>query len=191
MSDHSAATRSARALRQKRLARSLIREAEEFCALIERLAAGSKRDIVRRLLRQLAALEHATVEAHARARLRTIIRGNDLGCLPRRQLEVPHSHWKSISSAVWAALGDRNAYWQYWDPLSPTPPRDMGPYYVSTDLIDMYIDIKSVMLQRTAMPDQDELATATLLLQDYHYHWGRHLISALGVLYLLDVDSRR
>lgn len=192
VSDATTVQRSARTLQQVRLARSLVREAEAYCALLERFSEGSTRDIARRLSRRLAALAHAAVEAFTRARLPTVVGIDDPHGFPFYRPEGLEGAAREIGHAIAAILGDGNGYWQSWDPpKAPEGPTREGPYFVSVDLTDLYIDLKSVLSERALSQDHDDIWTATTLLKDYRYHWHRHLGDALSVLCRIDVASRR
>jgi hypothetical protein len=183
---------TARAVLQEQLSRSLIHEAEAFCALLAAFAGGSTRDIVRRLLRRLTALQHATVDAFTRARLPTIVGIHDPCDRPFCPAQGVEEEGRAIGRAVEATLGDDDAYWFAWSPAeAPESPDEARTFRVSVDLTDLYIDLRSVLAARGLCQEYDTIWTATELLRGYRYHWHRHLVDALSVMVRIDVWTRR
>lgn len=163
-------------------ARRLLAEAEDLCAFLEGTLAAKPRGLVRQLLVRLTRLQHAAVEAHARAPRAEPTTSEMVAY--REKDEQIRAMERAVSSAISAALGRRNAYYQ--GELDPREPGGDGPYSVSCDVADTYADLKSVLVCRSREDSVGDTEAAAALLEDYRLHWGYHVAGALRVLYWLD-----
>jgi len=158
-----------------------VRQAGEFCRVLEDVTAGRRRAYVRRILRSAVRLHVAVLAAHAQAPLLEPLEADrpDIGC---RQY-CPLDEERRMSLALHSVFATRDSYLSNMRADEP----ETGECSISVDLADTYGDLKEAMgIADSPQPNALRDAIA-VMLEDYRYHWGNHLVNVVRALHGLDV----
>lgn len=101
--------------------------------------------------------------------------GSEDGEIPKRTLST-HDEWKRRYRLLGENLGDWDAYWEIFDPISET---DSVGGTLADDLADIYRDIGEFLDN----PNSQPIRRIWHLRFSFTTHWGKHAIDALKVIH--------
>ncbi len=156
--------------------------AERFCALLQSDPADTNR-WVEEVLTALSVLYAA---GHG---LPDVELGDEAPDIPD-SLDVTEDEWRSVFSRVRNILGERDAYWAYFDPSEPADANEEPIFHsLADDLADIYRDI---MPGLRAWAGQNDLYLETIVFDwktpNFGSHWGLHAVSAMRALHPIVFD---
>lgn len=138
--------------------RKFAETAHRYCAFVDVAASLSASERLHRARQLLAELVHVACD------------------LPRGDSEGPDASAEVSRPANWPGFGDRDVYWEIFDPYENEPPVCGS---LSDDLLDIYSDLRRGLVAY----DAGHVGAAVWEWRfHFDHHWGDHAVDALRAL---------